>query len=99
VELLGRDECLRLLVGHGFGRLAVVVQDQPLIFPMFPGSLPLVSAMDEYVGVAGLSAPDNPIYNGCCFHAPNEHIRVADITLAVRHTRRLLEDLHQPPRE
>jgi len=84
-------------------RVASIATDvagaQPLIFPMFPGSLPLLTAMDEYVGVPGVSAPDNPIYNGCCFHAPNEHIRVADIALAIRHTRRLLEELHQPPGE
>jgi nitroimidazol reductase NimA-like FMN-containing flavoprotein (pyridoxamine 5'-phosphate oxidase superfamily) len=28
------DECLRLLGDHNLGRLAVVVQDQPLIFPV-----------------------------------------------------------------
>jgi hypothetical protein len=60
---------------------------RPLIHPMFPGSLPLLSAMDEHVGVPGLSAPDNPVYTGCCFHAPNEHIRLDDIALAVRFTR------------
>jgi acetylornithine deacetylase/succinyl-diaminopimelate desuccinylase-like protein len=68
----------------------------PLIHPMYPGSLPLLSAMDEYVGVPGLSAPDNPVYTGCCFHAPNEHIRLEDVALAVRFTRRLLEDLCTP---
>jgi acetylornithine deacetylase/succinyl-diaminopimelate desuccinylase-like protein len=67
---------------------------KPLIHPMFPGSLPLVSAMDEHVGVPGLSAPDNPVYNGCRFHAPNEHIRLDDVALAVRFTRNLLESLH-----
>ena len=34
MDVIGRDECLQLLATRGFGRLAVVVQDQPLIFPV-----------------------------------------------------------------
>jgi uncharacterized protein len=34
VEMLSRDECLGLLASHQFGRLAVVVDDQPVIFPV-----------------------------------------------------------------
>jgi nitroimidazol reductase NimA-like FMN-containing flavoprotein (pyridoxamine 5'-phosphate oxidase superfamily) len=31
---MAREECLQLLGANGLGRLAVVVQDQPLIFPV-----------------------------------------------------------------
>jgi nitroimidazol reductase NimA-like FMN-containing flavoprotein (pyridoxamine 5'-phosphate oxidase superfamily) len=34
LEAIPRDECLRLLADHHLGRLAVVVGDQPLVFPV-----------------------------------------------------------------
>jgi nitroimidazol reductase NimA-like FMN-containing flavoprotein (pyridoxamine 5'-phosphate oxidase superfamily) len=34
LEVLERDECLRLLASHHLGRVAVVVDGQPLIFPV-----------------------------------------------------------------
>ena len=34
LEPIGIDECVRLLAEHHLGRLAVVVDDQPLIFPI-----------------------------------------------------------------
>jgi nitroimidazol reductase NimA-like FMN-containing flavoprotein (pyridoxamine 5'-phosphate oxidase superfamily) len=34
LEVLDRRECLQLLGAHRFGRLAVVVEDQPLVFPV-----------------------------------------------------------------
>ena len=68
----------------------------PLINPMVPGSLPLLAALRDHVGVPGLSAPDNPVYGGCLAHAPNEHIRLADIARTIRYTRALLESLHTP---
>ena len=34
IEILSRDECLGLLADHQYGRLAVVVDDQPMIFPV-----------------------------------------------------------------
>jgi acetylornithine deacetylase/succinyl-diaminopimelate desuccinylase-like protein len=65
----------------------------PLINPMVPGSLPLLTALRDHVGVPGLSAPDNPIYGGCNVHAPNEHIRIDDIARTIRYTRALFESL------
>ena len=34
LDEIGYDECLKLLAGHHIGRLAVVVDDQPLVFPV-----------------------------------------------------------------
>jgi nitroimidazol reductase NimA-like FMN-containing flavoprotein (pyridoxamine 5'-phosphate oxidase superfamily) len=34
LDVLDPDECLRLLARHHLGRLAVVVDDQPLVFPV-----------------------------------------------------------------
>jgi acetylornithine deacetylase/succinyl-diaminopimelate desuccinylase-like protein len=65
----------------------------PLIHPMVPGSLPLLTALRDHVGVPGLSAPDNPIYWGNNVHAPNEHIRIDDIARTIRYTRALFESL------
>jgi acetylornithine deacetylase/succinyl-diaminopimelate desuccinylase-like protein len=69
----------------------------PIIHPMFPGSLPLLTALRDHVGVPGLSAPDNPIYTGCLVHAPNEHIRLTDIDRTVRYTRAFFEMLAPSP--
>jgi len=66
---------------------------RPLINPMVPGTLPLLAALRDHVGVPGLSPPDNPTYPGCRVHAPDEHIRLRDIPPAVRHARALLESL------
>jgi uncharacterized protein len=34
LEVLGRDECLRLLAAHHIGRVAVIVAHRPLVFPV-----------------------------------------------------------------
>src|SRR5436190_18662413 len=34
LESIELEECLKLLTNHHFGRLAVVIDDQPLIFPV-----------------------------------------------------------------
>lgn len=34
VEILSESDCLGLLAGHRIGRLAVVLKDRPLIFPV-----------------------------------------------------------------
>jgi acetylornithine deacetylase/succinyl-diaminopimelate desuccinylase-like protein len=64
-----------------------------LINPMVPGTLPLLGALRDHVGVPGLSPPDNPTYPGCQVHAPDEHIRLRDIPPAVRQMRAFLEAL------
>ncbi|HUZ85202.1 MAG TPA: M20/M25/M40 family metallo-hydrolase [Gaiellales bacterium] len=65
----------------------------PLIHPMVPGSLPLLEGLRDHVGVVGLSAPDNPTYAGSRAHAPDEHIRLADIPRAISHQRALFESV------
>jgi len=57
---------------------------RPSISPLAGGTLPLLGALRRFVGVPGLSAPGNPIYWGSGAHAPNEHIRIADLERAVR---------------
>jgi acetylornithine deacetylase/succinyl-diaminopimelate desuccinylase-like protein len=63
------------------------------IVPLAAGSLPVVHSLERHVGVPGLSAPDNPVYGGCAAHAPNEHIRLADIAPAIGYFTALLEEL------
>jgi acetylornithine deacetylase/succinyl-diaminopimelate desuccinylase-like protein len=63
------------------------------IVPLVAGSLPFVASFDRHVGVPGLCAPDNAVYQGCAAHAPNEHIRLEDIAPAIRYTVALLEEL------
>ena len=58
-------------------------EQEPEIVPLVGGTLPLLGAMKNNVGVLGISASGNPAYYGSGAHAPNEHIRVADIPRAI----------------
>jgi len=56
---------------------------RPSISPLMGGTLPLLGDLRRYVGVPGLSAPGNAGYWASGAHAPNEHVRLADIEQAV----------------
>lgn len=56
---------------------------RPSIIPLLGGTLPLLEALQQHVGIPGLAAPGNPIYWGSGIHAPNEHIRLTDLERAV----------------
>ncbi|HRW07745.1 MAG TPA: M20/M25/M40 family metallo-hydrolase [Caldilineaceae bacterium] len=56
---------------------------EPKIIPLGGGTLPLLGAMKNNVGVLGISTAGNPAYYGSGAHAPNEHIRVSDIPRAI----------------
>jgi len=56
---------------------------EPKIIPLGGGTLPLLGAMKNNVGVMGISTSGNPAYYGSGGHAPNEHIRVRDIPRAI----------------
>jgi acetylornithine deacetylase/succinyl-diaminopimelate desuccinylase-like protein len=80
--------------------VAEAVNGQPAsIIPIALGTLPIVSALQDHLGVPGLSPPDNPVYAGSRPHAPNEHIRRADIEPALRFTYELLHHLEGDSRE
>lgn len=55
------------------------------ISPSVGGTLPLLGALRRHVGLPGLCAPGNATYWGSGAHAPNEHIRLADLERAVRY--------------
>ncbi len=56
---------------------------RPSVTPLLGGTLPLLGALQRYVGVPGLAAPGNPIYWASGMHAPDEHIRLSDLERAV----------------
>jgi acetylornithine deacetylase/succinyl-diaminopimelate desuccinylase-like protein len=56
----------------------------PSIMPIIGGTLPLLGALRRFVGVPGLAAPGNPFYWASGAHAPNEHVRLSDLSRAVR---------------
>jgi len=58
-------------------------EQEPKIIPLGGGTLPLLGAMKNNVGVLGISTSGNPGYYGSGAHAPNEHIRVKDIPRAI----------------
>jgi len=58
-------------------------EQEPEIVPLVGGTLPLLGAMKNNVGVLGISTSGNPAYYGSGAHAPNEHIRVSDIPRAI----------------
>jgi acetylornithine deacetylase/succinyl-diaminopimelate desuccinylase-like protein len=68
-------------------RLARICTDftglAPEITPLGGGTLPLLGAMKKNIGLLGVSIAGNPSYYGSGAHAPNEHIRVADIARAI----------------
>lgn len=57
---------------------------RPSVIPMMGGTLPLLEALQQHVGVPGLAIAGNPIYWGSGMHAPNEHIRLSDLERAVQ---------------
>jgi acetylornithine deacetylase/succinyl-diaminopimelate desuccinylase-like protein len=65
----------------------------PALTPIGAGTLPLLASLERHVGVPGLSAPDNPTYLGSRAHAPNEHVRLADLRPTVEFTSTLLTAL------
>jgi acetylornithine deacetylase/succinyl-diaminopimelate desuccinylase-like protein len=100
ITVLAQADPISTPIDHPLVRQVTAISQRvagapPLINPMVPGSLPLLTALRDHVGVPGLSAPDNPIYGGCRVHAPNEHIRLADIARTIQYTRALLESLHK----
>jgi acetylornithine deacetylase/succinyl-diaminopimelate desuccinylase-like protein len=58
-------------------------EQEPEVIPLVGGTLPLLGAMKNNVGVLGISTSGNPSYYGSGAHAPNEHIRAADIPRAI----------------
>ena len=58
-------------------------EQEPEVTPLVGGTLPLLGAMKNNVGVLGISTSGNPAYYGSGAHAPNEHIRVSDIPRAI----------------
>jgi acetylornithine deacetylase/succinyl-diaminopimelate desuccinylase-like protein len=63
------------------------------ITPILGGTLPLLGALRRFVGLPGLCAPGNASYWGSGAHAPNEHIRLADLHNAVRYNCFMFEAL------
>jgi acetylornithine deacetylase/succinyl-diaminopimelate desuccinylase-like protein len=58
-------------------------EQEPQVIPLVGGTLPLLGAMKNNVGVLGISTSGNPAYYGSGAHAPNEHIRISDIPRAI----------------
>lgn len=65
------------------------------ITPISGGTLPLLGALSRHVGLPGLCAPGNAAYWGSGAHAPNEHIRLADLERAVRYNCFMFQALDQ----
>jgi acetylornithine deacetylase/succinyl-diaminopimelate desuccinylase-like protein len=66
---------------------------EPEITPLVGGTLPLLEAMKKNVGLLGVTTAGNPIYYGSGAHAPNEHIRLSDISRAIQFNVFMLTEL------
>jgi acetylornithine deacetylase/succinyl-diaminopimelate desuccinylase-like protein len=89
VTSLGGAEPVVTPIEHPFVQriiaLAASFSDKkPSINPIVGGTLPLLGPLRRYVGVPGLMAPGTAGYWASGAHAPNEHVRLADLTRAVR---------------
>lgn len=88
ISVFGKAEPVVTPINDPFvQRIAKIAQayngKPPSITPIVGGTLPLLGALQRYVGLPGLSAPGNPTYWANGAHAPNEHIRLADLDQAV----------------
>jgi acetylornithine deacetylase/succinyl-diaminopimelate desuccinylase-like protein len=72
---------------------------EPSLNPIVGGTLPLLGALRRFVGVPGLAAPGNPMYWGSGAHAPNEHVRLEDLSRAVRFNCYMFQELADAPGE
>jgi acetylornithine deacetylase/succinyl-diaminopimelate desuccinylase-like protein len=102
VTVLASAEAAGTPIEHPFvQRVAQIAQDvaghPASITPRVGGTLPIIASLHRHVGVPGLSAPDNPWYFGARAHAPNEHVRLADLGHAVRFTHALFTRLVEAP--
>jgi acetylornithine deacetylase/succinyl-diaminopimelate desuccinylase-like protein len=66
---------------------------EPEITPLVGGTLPLLEAMKKNVKLLGVTTAGNPVYYGSGAHAPNEHIRLSDISRAIQFNVFLLSQL------
>jgi len=66
---------------------------EPEITPLVGGTLPLLEAMKKNVGLLGVTTAGNPIYYASGAHAPNEHIRLSDISRAIQFNVFMLTEL------
>lgn len=90
VSMLGAAEPVVTLMDSPFvQKIASIAQafagKPPVITPIVGGTLPLLGSLRRHVGLPGLCAPGNAAYWGSGAHAPNEHIRLADLERAVRY--------------
>jgi acetylornithine deacetylase/succinyl-diaminopimelate desuccinylase-like protein len=88
VSALGSAEPVVTPINDPFvRRIAAIAADYadkpPAVTPIIGGTLPLLGPLQRYVGLPGLSAPGNPVYWANGAHAPNEHIRLADMRQAI----------------
>ncbi|MCX6049725.1 MAG: M20/M25/M40 family metallo-hydrolase [Chloroflexi bacterium] len=86
-KLGGGDPVVTPLEGAFVQKITQICQtfteQEPKIITLVGGTLPLLGAMKNNVGVLGISTSGNPAYYGSGAHAPNEHIRVRDIPRAI----------------
>ncbi len=103
IEVLAAADAYMLPLDHPFTRQIAAItaaynQGQPAgVVPLAGGTLPLLGTLQRVTGgLPCLSAPTNPSYPGTRVHAPNEHIRLADLRRAVAFTLHLLRALSEP---
>ncbi len=90
ITVFGSAEPVVTPIDHPFVQRIVSVAEafagKPVsITPIVGGTLPLLGSLRRHVGLPGLAAPGNVSYWGSGAHAPNEHIRLADLERAVRY--------------
>jgi acetylornithine deacetylase/succinyl-diaminopimelate desuccinylase-like protein len=98
VDVIGMASPAGTPIDHPFvervARVAHEVADAPAsITPIVAGTLPIVSSLQDPLGVPGLAAPDNPFAIDSKTHAPNENVRVENVGHAVRFTHALFTQL------
>ncbi|HEU0297026.1 MAG TPA: M20/M25/M40 family metallo-hydrolase, partial [Anaerolineales bacterium] len=96
-KLGGAEPVVKPIDGAFVQRIRKICKDfagqEPEINPLVGGTLPLLEAMKKNVGILGVSTSGNPVYYGSGAHAPNEHIRLDDISRAIHFNVFMLTEL------
>ncbi len=71
-------------IGQKLAKICSEYSDKkPQIVPLGGGTLPLLAAMKNNIGLLGASVSGNPSYYGSGMHSPNENIRMKDVAPAI----------------
>lgn len=98
ITVLGEEPPQRTPLDHPYVQLVAEAarefyRTEPVLVPTAAGTAPMAAIAD--VGVPVFFPPGGTGYQGSQIHAPNEHIRLADLSDAIKITARLIQRISE----